>query len=155
MANNSPLDFYSSSAKKKVAPVKERFPVPTTKALDRNLVSAKNVKAVVDDPELSAALDRATKLGVEIKEKIEEAASKAGKSVEEMKTIIATSPELSAKDREFLKQSEKDLIDKLSPSAKGSSPAQASSSSSKKENKPTGNLKSQSRNAKRKWMPMG
>ena len=156
MSHDSPLDFFSSSAKKKTSVSKknEPLPIPKRKALSRNIVNAKNVKPTIEDPEVSAALNRVKQLNDELKIKIDQAAAKTGKTPQELEAYIASSSGLSAKDKEYMKQAEKEFADKLSGTTKKSSKAE-SSSSSKSKNKPTGDLKTKSRGMKRKWMPMG
>lgn len=155
MAHDSPMDFYSSSAKKKTPPGKGPLLPPKQKSLSRSTVDVKKIKPALDDPEISAALSRVKILNDELKTKIEQAAEKTGKSTEEMKAIIASSSALSAKDKEFLKQTEKEFSEKLAGITKGSPASAAKDSGAKSDNNPTGGLRSKSKSAKRKWMPMG
>ena len=153
MSNDSPLDFFSSSAKKKKSlPEKKGFPVPEIKALSRATIDAKKIKAAADDSEITNALDHVKRLNDDLNAKIEQASAKTGKTPEEMKKIIDTNSSLSAKDKEFLKQAEKDLADKLA-GPKKTPGAQSSAASAHKKN-PTGDLRAKARGSKRKWMPM-
>lgn len=164
MSSESPLDFFSSSSKKKSKtnkPLKHAAKAsgskePVTKH------SAKSVKELVDskrkpDPkvaEAKAIIERIDFMNKDLAQKIDAACKMTGKSPEELESFIQSNSELSANDKQIISKMKNDFAQTVKDVTNLEAAAPSSPKTSKKAGKPTGDLRTKSIGAKRKWMPV-
>ncbi len=161
MSNESPLDFFSSSAKgkqpqKKASKRSSETPAPKEKPPTkpmRELIATRRKPdpKVVEAREILEKIDFMNK---DLAAKLEAACKETGKTPEELEAFIQATSDLSAEDKKTLNRMKKDFADKVKGTSKEGSASTATTRTSKKEGKPTGDLRTKSIGTKRKWMPV-
>jgi hypothetical protein len=161
MSSESPLDFFSSSAKGKQP--QKKTPSRTSKAsAPQEKHTAKSVKELVaskrkPDPKVAEAraiLERIDFMNKDLAAKLEAACKATGKTPEELEALIQSTSDLSAQDKQTLNRMKKEFADTIKATSAVDAAPSRTARTSKKEGKPTGDLRTKSIGAKRKWMPV-
>lgn len=156
MSNESPLDFYSSSNKAK--PKKNK----ASSSVAKPVGSKKSTKTPADTkrkdlPQMQEAKEIVRKIEAmnrDIAEKLDAIAKLSGKTPEEMEAYIQTSAGMTENDKQTLKKMKKDFAATIKGTTKEGEVSTFTKKTSRKEGRPTGDLRTKSIGSKKKWMPV-
>ena len=153
MSEKSPLDFFSSSRKRSSA--------KNAASKDKTSAQPQKIKKTIKpkhDSKVNEALEilkNIQEMTQDLERQIQNFAKLTGKTPEAIEAFVDASVAISPKDKAEINQMKAELGQKIKDAAQGVSsgpPAPPGVKTSKKKGKPTGDLRTKNRSAKRKWM---